>query len=98
MLVVVPVQEEAAQESLATSVKRAKSFAFLYLGEGMRLERLEFRESFADELFDYIVTTDKNDDLEEAYDLGARALLAMPGMCVEDVVEGLMFRELDEIV
>ncbi len=98
MVVVVPVAKEEGSDSIVVPVKDAKHFAFVHLGEGMELQKIEFKESFFNELFDYIVTPNKEDDLEEAYDLGARALLAMEGMSIEEIVEGLMFRELDEIM
>ncbi len=97
MLVVVPVREADGADSVVCRVGEAKAFAFMRLGEGMQIEGVEFKESFSNELFDYIVTPDKNDDLEEAWDLGARALLAMPGMSLEEIAEAMMFRELDEI-
>ncbi|MRI58282.1 MAG: hypothetical protein C6H99_02115 [Epsilonproteobacteria bacterium] len=98
MVVVMGVRSQEGEESIIAPVRDAEAFAFVTLGEGMRIEAIEFRKSFENELFDYIVTPDKHDDLEDAYDLGARALLAMPGMSVEEIVEALMFRELDEIV
>ena len=98
MLVVVPVKSEDGAKSIVTRVKDADLFAFVALGEGMRIEDIAFKKSFENEMFDYIITPDKEDELDEAFDLGARALLAMPGMSVEDIVEGLMFRELDEIM
>ncbi len=98
MRVVVPVSEIRGEESPICKITSAKAFAFLRLGEGMSVERLEFKESFENEFFDYIVVSHKNEDLETAYDLGARALLAREGMDIEQIVEAMMFRELDEIV
>ena len=89
---------KAQQGSEVCSLKEAKSFAFIELGEGMEMRAVKFRDTFANELFDYFVTTDKHDDLDEVFELGARVLLARPGMSIDDVVEGMMFRELDEIV
>ncbi|MRI83963.1 MAG: hypothetical protein C6I00_06040 [Nitratiruptor sp.] len=97
MVVVVPVANPQGANSKVCPITQAKAFAFLRLGEGMEIEGLEFREGFANELFDYIVTPKRNDALEEAFDLGARALLAMDGMSLEEIVEAMMFRELDEI-
>ncbi len=98
MLVVVPVESIGGESSKIATVKEAKSFAFMELGEGMQIERLEFKPSFSNEMFDYIVTPDKNDELDEAFELGARALLAYPGMLLEEIAEAMMFRELDEIM
>ncbi len=98
MRVVVPVRSAEGEESVVLPYKKAKLFALLELGEGMKIEKLEFVENIDNLFFDYIVTPDKNDELELAFDLGARALLAMPGMDIEQIVEAMMFRELDEIV
>lgn len=98
MKVVVPVQSMEGEESTVSSCKSAKLFAVLELGEGLNIKRLEFVEKIDNLFFDYIVTSDKNDELDLAFDLGARALLAMPGMDIEQIVEAMMFRELDEIV
>ncbi len=98
MVLVVPIAQENGEKSLLTTIKEAKSFAFLKLGNGMQIENMKFKPSFSNEMFDYIVTPDKNDDFEDAFDLGARVLLGNRGMSVEDIVEGVMFRELDEII
>ncbi len=97
MRVVVPVREAEGEESIVCKVGEAGSFAFLELGEGMEILDITFRNGFSDDFFEYIVTPDKNDDIDEAFELGARALLARPGMSVEEIVEAMMFRELDEI-
>ncbi len=97
MRVLVPVREKSGEESIVCNVGDAGSFALLELGEGMEIVQIDFRDDFSDELFDYIVTSDKNDDIDEAFELGARALLARPGMSIEEIVEAMMFRELDEI-
>ncbi len=93
MLVVIPLDGE-----MITRVSEAKEFAFVKLGESMQIEKITKYPSFANQLFDYIVTPDKDENLEEAYELGARALLAREGMSIDDIVEAMMFRELDEIV
>lgn len=95
MLVVIPIDSES---ETITRVSEAKEFAFVHLGEGMQIEKIEKYPSFANQLFDYIVTPDKDEDLEGAYELGARALLARDGMSIDEVVEAMIFRELDEIV
>ncbi len=97
MRIVIPVKSQAGEESEIALVKEASVFALVDLGEGMQIENLTFIKSFENELFDYIVACDKNDEIDAAFDLGARALLAHPGMSIEEVVEALMFRELDEI-
>ena len=98
MKVVIPVRSMEGEESIVSSFKSAKLFAILELGEGLKIERLEFVENIDNIFFDYIVTPDKEDELDSAFELGARALLAMPGMDIEQIVEAMMFRELDEIV
>ncbi|SMC08435.1 hypothetical protein [Nitratiruptor tergarcus] len=98
MLVVIPVASINNQESLVCTIADAKSFAFVKLSESMQIENIQFKENFANEFFDYIVTPKKDDELDEAYELGARALLANNGMSIEDIIEAMMFRELDEIV
>ncbi len=98
MLVVIPVRECRSEESEVCLVTEAKMFAFVRVGDGMSIEEIECKERLGEQFFDYIVTIDKADSLEEAYDLGARALLARRGMRVEDVIDAMMFRELDEIV
>jgi len=98
MRIVVPVRSAEGKGSVITTLKDAKLFAVLELGEGMKTEDMEFVENIDNLFFDYIVTPDKNDELDLAFDLGARALLAMPGMDIEQIVEAMMFRELDEIV
>ncbi len=98
MRIVVPVRSAEGEESVVTTLKGAKLFALLDLGEGMRIENLEFVDNMDNIFFDYIVTPDKEDELDSAFELGARALLAMPGMDIEQIVEAMMFRELDEIV
>ncbi|BCD60898.1 MULTISPECIES: hypothetical protein [unclassified Nitratiruptor] len=98
MLIVVPTKEFAGEDSKISTVTEAQTFVFVQLGEGMQIEEIHEKPSFENELFDYIVSPDKSDNLEEAFNLGARALLARNGMSVEEIVEALMFRELDEIV
>ena len=98
MKIVVPVKNVEGVESVATTLKNAKSFGLLELGDGMRIENLEFIQRIDTLFFDYIITSDKNDELDMVYALGARALLAMPGMNIEQIVEAMMFKELDEIV
>ena len=98
MVIVVPVKENEGESSKAVTTKEASMYAFMQLAEGMKIEKITFKESFSNELFDYIVTPDKDDELDEAFDLGARALLAYPGMNLEEIVEAMMFRELDEIM
>ena len=98
MRIVVPIKKQDGLQSQICLIDEAQGFAFVELGEGMSVENLQFQENFENELFDYIVVCDKNEELEEAFDLGARALLARPGMSLEEIVEALMFRELDEIL
>ena len=98
MRIVVPVKVQDGLDSVVSLIDEASGFAFLDLGEGMSVETLSFKNSFENELFDYIIVCDKNEELEEAFDLGARALLARPGMNLDEIVEALMFRELDEIL
>lgn len=98
MVIVVPVKANEGESSKIATLQDATMYAFIQLAEGMKIERITFKENFSNELFDYIVTPNKNDELDEAFDLGARALLAHPGMDLEEIVEALMFRELDEIM
>ncbi len=98
MKIVVPVKNVEGIESVVTTLKNAKFFGLLELGEGMQIENLEFIERIDTLFFDYIITPDKDEELNMAYEIGARALLAMPGMDIEEIVEAMMFKELDEIV
>ena len=98
MKIVVPVKNVEGIESVVTTLKNAKFFGLLELGEGMKIENLEFIERIDTLFFDYIITPDKDEELDMAYEIGARALLAMPGMDIEQIVEAMMFKELDEIV
>ncbi len=98
MKIVVPVKNVEGIESVVTTLKNAKFFGLLELGEGMQIENLEFIERIDTLFFDYIITPDKDEELDMAYEIGARALLAMPGMDIEEIVEAMMFKELDEIV
>jgi len=98
MLIVVPVDTNNIEETKITSVKDARYFAFLKLGDGAKVLKSEFKESFHNEMFDYIVVNSKNEDLDEIVETGVRALLARPNMYVEDILEAIMFAELDEIM
>ena len=98
MKVVVPVSERRGEESPISKIEKAQAFAFLTLADGMSIEAIEFKERFENDFFDYIVVSDKNEEIEMAYDLGARVLLARPGMEIGQIVEAMMFKELDEIV
>ncbi len=98
MKIVVPVKNVEGIESVVTTLKNAKFFGLLELGEGMKIKNLEFIERIDTLFFDYIITPDKDEELDMAYEIGARALLAMPGMDIEQIVEAMMFKELDEIV
>jgi len=95
--VAIPVTEFQGVDSTITDLKGARGFVFVQLGEGMEIEGVRFKEDLDGEPLDYIVTPERDDDLEEAFDLGARALLAPRGSSVEEIVEAMMFRELDEI-
>lgn len=97
MLIVVPVDKNDIDEAKITSIDEAEYFAFINT-EGGKINSYEFKDSFANEMFDYIIVNDKNEDLDEVFELGARALLARKNMYIEDIIEALMFAELDEIV
>ncbi|BCD68728.1 hypothetical protein [Nitratiruptor sp. YY09-18] len=98
MHIVIPVKSVNKEESIVAPTKEATSYAFLELGEGMQIVAINFFDALPQDFFDYIITPDKNDNLDEAYELGARALLARAGMSIDEIVEALMFRELDEIM
>ncbi|WP_200762763.1 hypothetical protein [Nitrosophilus alvini] len=98
MLVVIPVNLNDIDEAKITSIESAKYFAFLQLGEGAKLENVEFKKSFSEDFFDFFIVNSKNEELDTVYELGARVLLAMPNSYVEDILEAFMFRELDEVV
>ncbi len=93
MRVVIPLRNG----SLA-SVASAQTYAFVELDESMQKQHISYKESWSGEFFDYIVTSKRDDALDEAFELGARALLAREGMDIEAILEAMMFRELDEIV
>ncbi len=95
MIVVIPVKSE--KEPLLSPLGSASSFAFVTLKEGMQKEKISFQASFSNQFFDYIVVSDKGEEIDEAFELGARALLAKEGMSIDEIVEAMMFRELDEI-
>ena len=97
MLIVIPVDSNDLQEAKITSVKDARYFVFLKLGDGAKVLKSEFKESFYNEMFDYMVVNSPNEDLEEVEETGARVLLARENMYVEDILEAIMFAELDEI-
>ena len=96
MLIVIPVDKEDIEEAKITSIENAKSFAFIDTESG-KIKNYEFKDRFDNEMFDYIIVNDKNEDIEEVFELGARALLARPNMYIEDIIEAIMFAELDEI-
>jgi len=98
MLVVIPVDSDDMDEAKITSIESAEHFAFLELGEGAKIEKVEFKNSFSEDFFDYFIVNNKNEELDVVYELGARVLLAMPNSYVEDILEAFMFRELDEVV
>jgi hypothetical protein len=97
MVVVVPIKDKKDLESKITRLNDSRSFAFLYLNEKMQIEKVEFKPTFENEIFDYFITCDKSEDLDSVFDLGARVLLAFNGVTLDEIVEGMMFRELDEI-
>ncbi|HIE35288.1 MAG TPA: hypothetical protein EYP79_03725 [Campylobacterales bacterium] len=98
MVVVIPVNNDNLEEAKITSFNDANFFLFLTLSTGAKIENYKFKKSFQDEMFDYIVVNNKNEELDEVFELGARALLARKNMYVEDIVEAIMFSELDEII
>ena len=95
MKIVIPLSQK---DGGVVSLKEAKLFAIVNVDESMQVQDIAYQEDFSQEFFDYIVTPDKHDELDEAYELGARALLARKGMDVNEIVEAMMFRELDEIL
>ena len=95
MKIVIPLSQK---DGGVVSLKEAKLFAIVNVDESMQVQDIAYQEDFSQEFFDYIVTPDKHDELDEAYELGARALLARKGMDVDEIVEAMMFRELDEIL
>ncbi|WP_187647394.1 hypothetical protein [Nitrosophilus labii] len=97
MLVVIPVDLNDMEEGKITSIADANYFVFLKLADGAKVKNSEFKKSFSNEIFDYIVVNDRNEDLEEVFELGARALLARKNMYIEDILEAIMFAELDEL-
>ncbi|NPA03401.1 MAG: hypothetical protein GXO61_00905 [Epsilonproteobacteria bacterium] len=96
MVVLIPVKTQEGEASKITTVKDAKTFALVTFKEGM-IEHIDFKDSLEGLFFDYAITTSKDDDLDDFYDLGARVLLGFEGMSIQEVGEALMFRELDEI-
>lgn len=95
MKIVIPLSQK---DGGIVTLKEAKLYAIVQVNESMQIEDITYTEDFSQEFFEYIVTPDKNDDLDEAYELGARALLAREGMDIDEIIEAMMFRELDEIV
>ena len=97
MIVVIPVDKNDIDEAKIVSIDNAKTFAFINTESG-KIKDYQFKDSYENEMFDYIIVNSKNEELEEVFDLGARALLARPNMYIEDIIEALMFCELDEIL
>ncbi|WP_281951547.1 hypothetical protein [Nitrosophilus kaiyonis] len=97
MLVVIPVDKSDIEEAKIVSINKAKSFAFIDTESG-KIKDYQFKDSFENEMFDYIIVNSKNEELEDVFELGARALLARENMYIEDIIEALMFAELDEIL
>jgi len=95
MKIVIPLSQK---DGGIVTLKEAKLYAIVQVNESMQIEDITYTEDFSQEFFEYIVTPDKNDELDEAYELGARALLAREGMDIDEIIEAMMFRELDEIV
>lgn len=93
MRVVIPLKDGGV-----VTTSEAQTYAFVELDESMQPQNIVYKNNFTQEFFEYIVTSKKDDNLDEAYELGARALLARRGMSVEEILEAMMFRELDEIV
>ena len=92
MTIVVPIKDDKLFSNSSLFMK-------LELGEGMEVVSKESIKNIEETLFDYlIIGTKEHPKVDEAMELGARALLARDGMGLEEIVEGLMFRELDEIV
>jgi hypothetical protein len=59
MLIVVPIKEYVDTGSIICPIIAAKRFAFVQLSEDMQIESIEAKDSFENELFDYIVTPNK---------------------------------------
>jgi len=97
MIVVIPVDSNDFEEAKITPIKEAKFFVFLDTKEG-KIKNWEFKKDYKNDIFDYMVVMDKNENLEDVFELGARALLGRKNMYIDDIVEALMFAELDEIV
>ncbi len=96
MVVAVPVDNESFEEARVVPISDAKGFLLMEV-EGGKLLKSGFFSTLGEEFFDYIVVASKNEELEEIFDLGARALLGRKGMYMEEIIEALMFAELDEI-
>jgi len=97
MIVVIPVDKDDIDEAKIVSIDNAKTFAFIDTQNG-KIKDYQFRDSYENEMFDYIIVNSRDENLEEIFDLGARALLAKANMSIEEIVEALMFAELDEII
>ncbi len=95
MKIVIPLSQK---DGGVVSLKEAILYAIVTVNGSMQVQDIAYKEDFSQEFFDYIVTPDKHDELDEAYELGARALLARKGMDVDEIIEAMMFRELDEIL
>ena len=93
MRIVIPLKDGGV-----VAIDEAEIYAFVEVNESMQPKNIVYKDDFTQEFFEYIVTPKKDDNLDEAYELGARALLARRGMSVEEILEAMMFRELDEIV
>ena len=92
MTIVVPIKDGRLFSDSSFFIK-------LELGEGMEILSQDTVENLEETLFDYLIIGSKeHPKVDEAMELGARALLGRDGMRLEEIIEGLMFRELDEIV
>ncbi|GEM_PF-5978274 len=96
MVVVVPVDENAHLQSKIVPLSQAALYAFMTL-DGLNISKVDFKADFKENMFDYFITCDKDEGLDEVFELGARVLIAPKNSTLEEIAEGVAFSELDEV-
>lgn len=94
MNLLVPVDKNHKISSISDKV----GWAFVSLENGSKIdEKIYKSKSDIDEMLDYVVIKDKNEDIDDFLDEDIGVLIAPFQEEVDDVIEAFMFRELYEL-
>ncbi len=98
MILLIPIDKKDFEEAKIEQICR-KNVWILIKMDGGKISKYSFLDNWkdADELIDYLIVKDRDEDVEEFLDEGIDILMAPLQNYIEDIVEAYNFKELHEI-